>query len=218
VLIVAKKIYANINLGSLTPIFRFKIVIILTNWLFQGILYADKTEKVFKILLDLILATILSFFIIPFSNIYLGLLISLIISHSILFMLNGQLFALAKNFDIVYNDPQRIIDYADGIKTRACKEKSINCVVVYGSLVRGEIKPTSDLDVRVIRKSGILNGFRACIFGLKERSKALSSRFPLDMYVIDSPKHLLKMRTDEIPVVLYDPNSILNKSLLNKCH
>lgn len=207
---MAKKIYANINLGPLTPIFRFKIVIILTNWLFQGILYADKTEKVFKILLDLILATILSFFIIPFSNIYLGLLTSLIISHTILFILNGQLFALAKNFDIVYNDPQRIIDYANGIKKRASKEKSINCLVVYGSLVRGEIKPTSDLDVRVIRKSGVLNGFRACIFGLKERSRALFSQFPLDMYVIDSPKHLLKMRQDETPNILYDPFHILD--------
>lgn len=208
---MVKKVYANINLGHLTPIFRFKVVIILTNWLFQGILYADKTEKIFKILLDLILAMALSFFLIPFSNAYLSLLISLIISHTILFIFNGQLFALAKNFDIVYNEPQRIIDYANGLKKRASKEKSINCLVVYGSLVRREIKPTSDLDVRVIRKSGVLNGFRACIFGLKERSRALYYRFPLDMYVIDGPRHLLKMRADEAPVILYDPINILSK-------
>lgn len=206
---MTKKIYANINLGPLTPIFRFKIVIILTNWVFQGILYADKTEKSFKILLDVLLTTFLSFFMIPFSSAYVGLLISLIMSHTILFIFNGQLFALAKNFDIVYNEPQIIIDYANGLKKRAAKEKSINCLVVYGSLVRGEIKPTSDLDVRIIRKSGVLNGFRACIFGLKERSRALFYRFPLDMYVIDSPNHLLKMRQDESPKILYDPYHIL---------
>lgn len=208
---MAKKIYANINLGPLTPIFRFKIVIILTNWLFQGILYADNTEKAFKILLDLILTTVLSFFMIPFLNVYLGLLISLFMSHTILFIFNGQLFALAKNFDIVYNEPQRVIDYANGLKKRASKEKSINCLVIYGSLVRGEIKPTSDLDVRVIRKSGLLNGFRACLFGLKERSRALFSQFPLDMYVIDSPNHLLKMRQDEVPKILYDSNFTLDQ-------
>jgi predicted nucleotidyltransferase len=206
---MTKKIYANINLGPLTPIFRFKVVIILTNWLFQGILYADKTEKAFKILLDGVLATVLCFFLIPSSNAYSGLIISLIVSHTVLFIFNGQLFALAKNFNIVYNEPQRIIDYAYGLKERTSKERSINCLVVYGSLVRGEIKPTSDLDVRVIRKSGIINGFRACIFGLKERSRALLHRFPLDMYVIDDPNHLLKMRQDEIPKILYDPYNIL---------
>jgi predicted nucleotidyltransferase len=204
--------YANIH-----PIFRFKIVIILTNWLFQGILYADKTEKAFKVLLDLILTMFLYSFLISLSNIYLDLIVSLIMSHTILFLLNGQLFVLARNFDIVYNDPQRIIDYANELKNRASYEKSISCLVLYGSLVRGEIKPTSDLDVRVIRKSGVLNGFRACMFGLKERSRALFLKFPLDMYVIDSPKSLLKMRADEIPVVLYDPNGTLNKFLLNKC-
>lgn len=192
------------------PIFRFKIAIILTNWLFQGILYADKTEKAFKILLDLILATFLCSFLISFiSNLPLNFMISLITSHTILFILNGQLFVLARNFDIVHNDPQKIIDYANRLKKRASKEKSINCLVVYGSLVRGEIKPTSDLDVRIIRKSGIINGFRACIFGFKERSRALFFQFPLDMYIIDSPNHLSKLSKDEVPQVLYDPDSIL---------
>jgi predicted nucleotidyltransferase len=208
---VTKRIYANINLGPLTPVFRFKIVIILTNWLFQGILYADKTEKLFKISLEIILFIFLSSFLITISNTFLGLFVSVIIAHTVLFIFNGQLFALAKNFDLIYNDPQRIIDYVNGLKQRVSNEKSINCLVLYGSLVRGEIKPTSDIDVRIIRKSGFLNGFRACMFGLKERNRALFLRFPLDMYVIDSPNHLLKMRKDEIPKILFDPNKILGQ-------
>jgi hypothetical protein len=44
-----------------------------------------------------------------------------------------------------------------------------------------------------------------------ERSKALFNRFPLDMYIIDSTKHLIKMRNDENPSALYNPNNILNK-------
>lgn len=203
---MAEKIYANINLGSLTPIFRYKIVIILTNWLFQGLLYADKTERIFKLSFDFILTSILYCFIFYSVN-YVNLLISFLISHTFNWIFNGQLFALAKNFNIVHNDPQRIIDYAYELKRRASKEESVNCVILYGSLVREEIKSTSDLDIRIIRKRGIFNGFKACIFGLKERSRALFHRFPLDLYIIDNAKHLLKMRHDEKPVIL------LNKRL-----
>jgi hypothetical protein len=31
------------------------------------------------------------------------------------------------------------------------------------------------------------------------------------MYVIDSPNHLLKMRKDEIPKILFDPNKVLGQ-------
>jgi predicted nucleotidyltransferase len=196
------KTYANINIGFLTPIFRFKLVIILTNWIFQGLLYSDRTERVFKILLDTFITLVLLSIIHFPDNNYLKFFISFLISHTLLFVFNGQLFALAKNFDLISNEPERMIDYADGLKMRASKEKSISCVLVYGSLVRGEINPTSDLDIRIIRKVGILNGFRACMFGLYERSRALLYKFPLDLYVIDSTKHLLKMRTDEKPILL----------------
>lgn len=205
------KTYANIDVGFLTPIFIFKTVIIFTNWMFQGLLYSDKTEKIFKILSDFSIAAFLFAFITFSSNIYLNLLISLLASHTLFFIFNGQLFALSKNFDIVYNEPVRIINYANGLKKKASKEKSINCIVVYGSFVRGEINPTSELYIRIMKKSGILNGVRACIFGLKERSRALFSQFPLDMYVIDSPSHLLKMRKDENPKILYDPYHISDK-------
>lgn len=207
---MTKKIYANINLGPLTPIFRFKIIIIFTNWLFQGILYADKTEKIFKLCLDMTFAFLL--YELAFgSNNPNNLLVAFLISHTFNWIFNGQLFALAKNFGIVHNDPEKIINYAYGVKDRASREKSISSVVLYGSLVRKEIKSTSDLDLRIIRKGGLLNGLRACIFGFKERSRALFYRFPLDMYVIDSSKHLLKMRSDENPVILYDSNGFLNK-------
>jgi hypothetical protein len=203
---MAKKVYANINLGSFTPIFRFKIVVIFTNWLFQGILYADKTEKIFKLFFDWAL-TVIIYKLVFGSHNHIHILIAFLISHTFSWIFNGQLFALAKNFGIVHNDPEEIINYAYGIKNRASREKSINIVVVYGSIVRKEIKDTSDLDLRIIRKKGLLNGFRACIFGFKERSRALFYRFPLDMYVVDSSKHLLKMRYDEKPLILYDSSN-----------
>ena len=197
-----EKTYANVNIGCLTPIFRFKIVVILTNWVFQGLLYADRTEKAFKISLDLMLAALL-FSAISYP-IIIRLLIAFLISHTFNWMFNGQLVALAKNFGIIHNEPQKFVDYANGIKMRASIERSVNCVAVYGSLSRKDIKSTSDLDIRIIRKSGVINGLRACMFGLKERSRALIELFPLDLYIVDSVEHFNKMRQDEKPIILLD--------------
>lgn len=204
------KTYANIDLGILTPIFKFKIVVILTNWIFQGLLYADRTEKIFKVFLDLTL-TIILFVALPHPDIIIRLLVAFLLSHTLNWIFNGQLFALAKNYDVVHNEPQKIIDYANGIKVRAYREKSIVCVLVYGSLVRDEIKTTSDLDVRIIRKPGFINGVRACMFGLAERSRALLYKFPLDMYVIDNTKHLVNMRADEKPLILFNKKKGANE-------
>lgn len=206
------KTYANIDIGFLTPIFKFKIIVIFTNWMFQGLLYADRTERAFKIILDTAL-TIALYFTIPIPNVISRIFLAFLMSHTLNWIFNGQLFALAKNFGIVHNDPQRIIDYANAIKIRASRERSIDCVAVYGSLSREEIKTTSDLDVRIIRKSGFINGFRACMFGLMERSRALFNRFPLDMFIVDGTDHLLKMRADEAPQILYDSNGILKKQM-----
>lgn len=196
-----EKVYSNIDIGFLTPIFRFKFVIIFTNWLFQGLLYADKTEKAFKLFSDLAL-TILFFSLIPDPDIFDKLIVSFLISHTINWIFNGQIFALFKNFGIIYTEPHKLIQYANEIKDRAASNNSIDCVVVYGSLVRDEIKSTSDLDVRIIRKKGLVFGILACVFAAKERSRALFNCFPLDIYVLDSRQKLSKMREDESPLVL----------------
>jgi predicted nucleotidyltransferase len=201
--------YKILNFKYLPTSIR-KLSLIFMNWTFQGILYADKTEKAFRVTVDIIL-TMFFASLIPISNNYIDLFVSFLISHSLNWIFNGQLFVLAKNVTKISNNPQKIISYANKLKERSAKEKSINCMLLYGSLVRGEINPTSDLDVRIIRKPGILNGLRACIFGSKERSRAFFSKFPLDMYIIDSPNHLSKMRDDEVPDILYDPNNILRR-------
>lgn len=210
-----KKGYVDISNPLIKALVKFKIVMILSNWTFQGMLYADKTERLFRLLLDGLMTLVLYVILINFiSSSHAALIFAFLIAHTLNWIFNGQLFVLAKNFDILYNEPQRFIDYANGIKIRASRDKSIDCVVVYGSLVRGEIKTTSDLDVRIIRKSGIINGFRASVFGLMERSRALFNRFPLDIFVVDSTDHLLKMNDDEKPQILYDQNGILRKQIL----
>jgi predicted nucleotidyltransferase len=174
----------------------------------------DRTEKILKLSLTLFPAILMFFLFNYYYPMTFSIVISFIIAHTLNWIFNGHLFGLVRNFGIVYNEPQIIIDYANEIKIRVSKEKSIDCVAVYGSLSRDEIKPTSDLDVRIIRKPGITNGLRACMFGLIERSRALFDKFPIDLFVVDSTEHLKKMRDDEKPQILYDPNGTLKKQIL----
>jgi len=75
-------------------------------------------------------------------------------------------------------------------------------VAVYGSYVRGEWKPSSDLDVRLVRRAGFVSGLRACWFLLRERTRAFWMRFPLDIYVADGFASLERLRLDEAPLVI----------------
>lgn len=212
---MSSKKYVNTSIPLINALFKFKIFIILSNWTFQGVLYADKTERLFRLLLDGLMALILYVILINFiSSGYVALIFAFLIAHTFNWTFNGQLFVLGRYIGIKPNKHEDFEDYLKGLKYRAEGDKSINCVAVYGSLSRNEIKPTSDLDVRIIRKPGIINGLRACMFGLMERSRALFNRFPLDMFVVDNTKHLQKMRDDEAPQILYDPNGILRKQML----
>lgn len=177
------------------PLYIKAPILILSSWIFQGILYMDKTEKVFKLGLDMIMTIIL---------LILGVdvLTSILIAHTLNWIFNGQIFVTCKNLKIIKTPKEKFEKYIERLKNKAKDEPSIIWVGVYGSLVRGGFKETSDLDVRIIRKPGIINGLRACIFVMRERTWATFNRFPLDIYVGDGFKFLEKMNDNEIPYVV----------------
>jgi L-malate glycosyltransferase len=191
-------------------IYSNKILALFIHWVFQGILYADRTEKIFRIFIDIIF-TLFFYFILSFIiNTLISIIVAFIIAHTINSIFNGQMFVVARHFGRSRN-PHYRTNYIKRFKKRISKEKSIQAAAIYGSFSRGEAKFDSDIDVRIIRKSGVINGIRACSFGLSERSRALFDEFPLDLYVIDGSEHLLKLRIDEVPLVLHDPIRMLEK-------
>ena len=187
------------------PIPLKKIIIIGINWIFQGILYMDKTEKIFKVSFD-VFFTLIFWFIFLFLtkiNFLFSLILAFILAHTVNWLLNNNLFGLFKTFGNVKTCEKTFREYLSRLIRKLEKEQSIVWVGIYGSLARGEFKETSDLDVRIIRKPGVMNGVRACIFILRERAWATFNRFPLDIYVGDSFEFLKKMRKDEEPIVLF---------------
>lgn len=176
------------------------IIIIFINWTFQSFLYMDLAEKTYKIFLDIVFLIIFYIILINIFDIYLSIIIAFLIAHTINWIFNGHIFALLKTFGNIQTDKTDFLKYIENIKEKSSQTESIEMIAYFGSLSRGEIKKTSDLDIRVIRKNGFLNAFLCCLFINKERTLALYNRFPLDIY---SFSNINKVKMKEKPTIIY---------------
>jgi L-malate glycosyltransferase len=179
-----------------------------SSWFFQGLLYMDRTERNFKLFIDLLLIFCLFPVFIKFLTPVFSGLLSLIIAHSLNWIFNGQIFVLLKNLGLVNIDPAKFKNYTEKISERIVNHHSFNSAALFGSLCRQELSCTSDLDVRIIRKPGIVNGLNSCLFIVEERSRAFFSGFPLDIYLLDTDKNLKKM-SETNPIIILDRDNIL---------
>jgi predicted nucleotidyltransferase len=173
-----------------------------SSWLFQGLLYMDKSEKLFKIFLDVLILTILYASISRYLNPLNSLLISIISAHTVNWIFNGHIYVLIKNLGLTQNRYRDFSKFLEEISSRAEKEGSISLVATFGSIAREELTETSDLDVRVVRRSGFSNGIKACFFVLNERSRAFFKHFPLDIYLLDDEGKISEL--GEYPVIIYE--------------
>lgn len=164
--------------------------------------YMDPTERRFKISFDI--AFSLLFFQLSDGTVRSRIISAFCGAHVLNFIVNGQLFVLLKNFDLVDIPKEKFERWMVMLGERYERSQSVDAVVVYGSLSRGDLSRTSDLDVRVLRRDGLVNGLVACSITAVFRFKALIHRFPLDIYVLDGTDSLDRLRDDEEPQVLVD--------------
>jgi len=167
---------------------KLKMVILLSsNWTFQGILYMDRSECLFKLIVDafffiLNLVALLLFF--PNLNIIIKIIIAFIGSHTINWIINGQLFVVLKNLKKSITSYSCFIEYAQKLEIRGQNNNSISAIIIYGSLSKKKLTIFSDLDVRVLRRNGLRNTIIANIFVMKERTRAFYHKFPLDILLL----------------------------------
>jgi len=181
------------------------IFLSLSSFIFQGFLYMDKSERIFKIMITLIVFIVLLLILRPSDAGFIILL--LFLAHMFNWLFNGQIFVLLKNLKLISTDKKKFICYIENMQKRIPQNESIVAVAVYGSLSRENIKHTSDLDVRVIRKQGLSNALNSSFFVMFERTKAFFKMFPLDIYLLDDIENLHGM--DEYPIIIYDPENTL---------
>lgn len=199
-----ERYYSVSQLATLRPFLSNPIIALGVHWIFQGMLHMDPTELLFKTCLEAILIVIF----LPLLAL-IGQLpwawattVAFVLAHTLNFLFNGQMWVVLKHFGWVRRSRSEFDAYLCQLSDRIWAEPSIEYAEAYGSLVRGEWSSTSDLDVRLVRKSGVINGLRACSFSFRERTRALLRKFPLDIAVFDGPQRLTEMRSDEVPQVM----------------
>lgn len=202
--------YKILHFDNLPLSFR-RFLIIVINWFFQGVLYMDKTEQLFKLSFSLVLSIFLFIFFLDSYSPTFSIFFSLFLAHTLNWVFNGQIFVLLKNLGVTTTSPDHFNNYLCSLKDRCSKERSIVAAAAFGSLSREELKLSSDLDVRLIRSPGAINGLRACLFLLFEHSRAFFNRFPLDIYILDHIDTLDIHIKNEKPIIIYDPLSFFKK-------
>lgn len=178
------------------------LVGVATHWTFQGMLYMDSTERRFKILCDALLSLLGIVWLRKHLPTRLALLSAFFLAHTLNFFFNAQLWVALKHYGKVQLTYDAFEGYSQRVAHRIQAEPTLRYAALYGSRVRDEWHPGSDLDVRVVRRAGWWNGFRACCFVMSERTRALWAGFPLDIYLLDSMEPLNKMRADEEALIL----------------
>ncbi|MCP5098155.1 MAG: hypothetical protein GY943_21615 [Chloroflexi bacterium] len=196
--------YAKFESRFMRRVLKNPLMALGMHWVFQSLFYMDSTERNFKLALDaggtLAIWALLQQRLpkIP------AFLLAFIIAHSANLLANGHLWGVLKHYGFVEHSYEAFEAYSQALATRVQAENSIAYGAIYGSRVRAEWKPSSDLDVRLVRQPGFVQGIRASWFVLRERSRATRHRFPLDLYVLDSHAPLDAMRDDERPFVICD--------------
>jgi hypothetical protein len=196
--------YEVSHLAILQPLLRNPLGALAVHWLFQGMLHMDPTERWFKLGSELFLGSILTLSIsLIFGIRPVGtLMTAMLIVHTLDAAFNGQVWVVLKHFGLVKHSRTQFEQYLSRLSVRILVEDSIEYAAAYGSVVRGEWALTSDLDLRLVRKPGPINGLNACLFCLGERARAFVAKFPLDVLVLDSSDRLSEMREDEVPLCI----------------
>lgn len=181
----ARKIYCKFESKWLQRLVGNILVAVAMHWTMQGMLYADGTERNFRIALDLAITMVSAFVFSFWWSWPVALIAGFFMAHTLNFFFNAHLCALSKDYGLVRHTYDEYQKYVQNFNTRVQREPAIAHVALRGGLTRQSWTPYSDLDVRLFRKPGFTNGLRASWFLLTERTRALFAWFPLDAYLRD---------------------------------
>ena len=188
-------------------------------WLSHAIHSTDDSERVFRIVIEILLMS-LCYHLIKHSGIFnSGVLSSagatIIICHTIMWMLDGNFWVyLLDSFDWMKNPGiKRIISYVKLCRRLFQVADICNAILIYGSMCRGEFHDRSDLDLRIIRRNDSWLGILCLPVALFLRMASFFVVIPVDLQVADSYEFINRqMRNDELPIVVYLRNGFKLKS------
>lgn len=194
-----------------------KPLTLLFNFLHQSFFYLDATERWMRVAWEIVPCIGVLCAIPHVSSMKLQAAFvasTLFIVHAINWVLNNNFWNCVNSaFPTLCN---RGVDsttrYLNQVRCRLEKRSSITGIMLLGSLSRFEWYERSDIDMRILRDTGFINGIAASLLVSRERVYALISRQPLDVYLADSPEFLRRRRKDETPIFLLKRDRRLNSA------
>ena len=214
-----KKIYSWMpKTRFLRMLMQSPIGILGINWVFQGMRGMQQKELGFRVLLELILLITISMFLPEAWGVFIKFLVSLFIAHSLNWFFNTHLWVCVRYFPVYRRDPKVLSSYLAKEEKFLQSLPWLNEAVCIGSVGdSGDISSErSDIDLRLIFPSGIINWFRVNILLLRLRFYALFLIIPLDLYAYDDINALDQFRQDEGMRVILDRQSCLSIRFVNR--
>ncbi len=152
-------------------------------------------ERSFKLGLTL-------FFTVPLFAFGLNLVVSMLIAHGLNFLINGQLPVLMRYVVSDVGLTRQKVETALQKISSTAPYWGLKDVLVFGSFCRFQMKSSSDLDLRIYHRPGLLGSLLAYWFALYIRIWANWNFIPIDVYCFTDPAFLDRMREDETPALL----------------
>lgn len=181
---------------------------IIASWLLQGIHRRERSEFVFRLLLESGVILIAILFASRFNITILNYLLIIICIHTIFCLFDSTWLV---GFRDVYKSFKgkgitSVIGFLNYIHKDLGNDRNVDAILVYGSLCRKMYRDSSDLDLRIIRNS--TSSITIFFLAIKYRIVALYKyRIPLDLKVVSSYDYLIKeMSSDEHPLVIKSLN------------
>lgn len=186
-------------------------ILLFSNWVFQGILRADKTEQIYKIGFTLFFSFFFYFIFDSYLDSQFDLLLSFISGHSLNWIVNGNFYVIfIHRLLIVKLSKKDLFDYLGLLRNKLENVDWVLYSASFGSICGGKLKDSSDLDVSIVRKPGLKNAIKSIWFALREKKIADFKRIPLEIYISDTPENSInRFKAETCPVILYDKGDVL---------
>lgn len=195
-------------------------ILIVSNWVFQSIPHADRTEKVYKLSFTfffwlLLYITLNYCFSLRILN---AIILSFVIAHTLNWIVNGNFYNLIiHRLMLVKLSKENLFNYIDNLDKKIETQNWVLYAAAFGSVCKGTLKDSSDLDISIVRKPGFKNAISSIIFAVKEKKHADFKGIPLELYISDTPKDSIKrFGGEKNPVVIYDPDNTIDKYYTEK--
>lgn len=174
-------------------------------------------ERSFKLAFTFVLAML-------FFSFGGNLLVSILVAHGVNFLTNGQLPVLMRYVMTDIGVTKRKVKSAVEKISSTAPQWDVEDVLIFGSFSRFQMQSSSDLDLRLYHRPGLIHSIRAYCYAVYIRIWANWNFVPIDIYCFTDPTFLDRMRDDETPALLLNsadmrkryPNTLSAEEMLNR--